>query len=263
MSTIGAFDVFAPGAATTIVLAGARVSGLVLIAPLYSGRAVPAMQRAALVVLLVALVLPMADAHRAPVTAATPHAILGEALIGLIIGLGAALLIGAAESAGEVLAIQIGLQGSAIVDPLQEQQSTSLGQFLMWFAMAVLLALDVHLVMLDALQTSLRLAPVGGALDVPTTLWRTVALGGSLFALGLQFAAPVIAVIMIANVALAVLSRAAPQLNVIAIAFPIQILLGLAVLVALVPLLGGALMGWETSYDGWITHALPLLRGAR
>lgn len=253
------FDPFAPGAVTALALFSARVTGLVAIAPLFSARPVPAMVRAGLVVLLVILMVPALATS--PTAAATVPAVLSEALVGFTLGLGAALLVGAAEAAGELLGIQIGLQGSALVDPLSLQQSTATGQFLQLFAVALLLSLDAHLVMLQALGASVDLIPVGTVGHLRDGLWRLVGLGSHLFVLGLRFAAPVIAVVLLVTIALAVLSRAAPQLNILSLAFPVQIMAGLAALIALIPIFGSWFLGWETTYDAMLSRVLPAIVG--
>lgn len=255
------FDLFAPGSAGVLALFGARVSGLVLVAPVFSARTVPVMVRTALVVLLTVLLAPAARGLAVGAPALTPAAFLGEALVGFAIGLGAALLVGAAEAAGELMAIQIGLSGASIMDPLNPHGSPVLGQFMQLFALALLLALDLHLVMLDALGASVRLLPVGGALDVQAGLGEMVRVGGTLFGLGLRFAAPVVAAVLVANVALAVLSRAAPQLNVLSVAFPIQIAIGLFALMAALPFIATFFTGWEAGYDGMLERMLGVLRG--
>jgi flagellar biosynthesis protein FliR len=84
-------------------------------------------------------------------------------------------------------------------------------------------------------------------------------LGAHVFALGLQFASPVVAVVLVANVALAVLSRAAPQLQIVQMAFPVQILLGLGTLVAAIPFIANWFVGWEASYDAMLTRAMASL----
>lgn len=257
------FDIFAPGAPSLALLLCARISGLVLIAPLYAARPIPMMVRTCLVLLLTLLLIPATPNAAAFANGVTPLAVLGEVLIGFVIGLGAALLVGAAETAGELLSIQIGLQGSAIVDPLAHQQTTALGQFTQLFSLTLLLSVNAHLVLIDALASSVRVLPLGAAVEIREGLWRMLQVSGSLFALGLQFAAPIIAVVLIANVALAVLSRAAPQLNILSLAFPIQILLGLATLIALIPLLGSAFRGWEPTFDSNISRMLPQLLGGR
>lgn len=255
------FDLFAPGTPAVLALFGARVSGLVLVAPVFSARTVPAMVRAGLVVLLTVLLAPVARAAGADVPALTPAGFLTEALIGFAIGLGAALLVGAAEAAGELMAIQIGLSGAALMDPLNQQSTPVLGQFMQLLALALLLALDLHLVMLDALGASVRLLPIGAPLDVQAGLGEMVRAGATLFALGLRFAAPVIAAVLVTNVALAVLSRAAPQLNVLSVAFPLQIGIGLLTLLAAIPLLATFFSGWSAGYDGLLERMLGVMRG--
>jgi flagellar biosynthetic protein FliR len=89
--------------------------------------------KSSLVILLSILMVPVAQSHLQQVPDLTPAAIVGETLVGFGLGLGAALLMGAAESAGELLSIQIGLSGSAILDPLTQQQTTALGQLVHLF----------------------------------------------------------------------------------------------------------------------------------
>jgi flagellar biosynthetic protein FliR len=254
-----AFDPFATGAMPALLLFGARVSGLVLVAPLFAARPVPGMVRAGLIVAFTVMMVPVAA--RTPVAATTVPAVLSEALVGFTIGIGVAFLVGAAEAAGEMLGIQVGLQGSALVDPLSMQQSTATGQFLQLFAVTLLLTLNAHVVMLDALRASTDLIPVGTSGHLRDGLWRLVMLGSQLFILGLRFASPVIAVVLLVTVALAVLGRAAPQLNILSLAFPIQILAGLAALLALVPIFGTWFLGWEVTYDAMLARVLPAIAG--
>jgi flagellar biosynthetic protein FliR len=255
------FDLFAPGSAPVLALFGARVSGLVLVAPVFSARLVPVAIRTALVILLTVLLQPVAMTHLTTTPALTPTTLLSETLIGFAIGIGAAIFVGAAEAAGELLAIQIGLSGAAIMDPLNQTQGPALGQFLNLYAVALLLALNAHLVMLDALAASLQHVPVGSAIDMQAGAASLVSLGSTLFALGLRFAAPVVALVLIGNVALAVLSRAAPQLNILSLAFPVQIGLGLFTFAAALPMISLWFQGWDLAYDGVLTRLFQSFAG--
>jgi flagellar biosynthetic protein FliR len=256
-----ALDLFAPGSASVMVLFGARVGGVLLIAPIFSARNVSMMLRASLLVLLTVLLQPAALARVTTIPQITPTTALGETLIGFAIGLGAALFVGAAEATGEIVSIQMGLSGAALFDPLSQTQVTVLGQFAQLLAIALLLAADAHLVMLDSLAESLRLLPVGSAVDLRSGVGTMLSLGSTLFVLGLRFAAPVIAAVLVANVALAVLGRAAPQLNILSVAFPIQIGIGLFALAASVPLLAAFFGGWGSTYDAMLTHLFTAFRG--
>jgi flagellar biosynthesis protein FliR len=248
------FDLFAPGSAPVLALFGARVSGLVLVAPVFSAKMVPVTLRTALVVMLTVLLQPVAMSHLTTAPALTPTTFLSETIIGFAIGMGAAIFVGAAEAAGELLAIQIGLSGAAIMDPLNQTQGPALGQFLNLYAVALLLALNAHLVMLDSLAASLQRVPVGSAIDMQAGAASLVSLGSTLFSLGLRFAAPVVALVLIGNVALAVLSRAAPQLNILSLAFPVQIGLGLFAFGASLPMISLWFQGWDGAYDGVLTR---------
>lgn len=255
------FDLLAPGAATAFVLTAARVTGLTLVAPMFSARTMPIMLRTALVLLLSVLLQPVARAHAPAAFAITPGALVGELLVGFMVGFGAALLIAGAEAAGELLSVQVGLSGAALLDPLSLQQGTALGQFLHLFALTLLLAGNGHLVMLDSLAGTLQHVPIGSGMQLPNGLLETVLLGAQLFVLGFKFAAPVIAVVLIANVALAVLSRAAPQLNILQLAFPLQIGLGLIALTASIPVIAGWFVGWDVAYMDMVTRLVSALAG--
>lgn len=254
----GGFDLLAPGAATVAVLVSCRMTGLMLVAPVFSARTVPVAVRTALLVLFTALLEPVAFASAvAPVL--TPAAALGEALVGFAIGMGVALLVGAAEIAGDLLATQIGLSGASVLDPLNAASTPVLSNFLSLFTVTVLLALNVHLGMLEALATSLRTLPVGTAFDLTRGVTALIALGGTLFVTGLRVAAPVIATVLIGNAALAVLSRTAPQLNILSVAFPLQIGLGLFAIGAVIPYLATVLGNWPAHYDAQLTTLFTAL----
>lgn len=256
-----AADLFAPGTASVLVLFGARVGGLVLVAPVFSANTVPAMVRTGVLVLLTILLQPVAMSHLTAVPQITPSAFLGETLVGFAIGLGAALFVGAAEAAGDLMAIQIGLSGAALMDPLSNTSAPVLATFTQLFAVALLLSLDAHLLMLDSLAASTRAIPVGSAMDLQAGAGAMVSLGTSLFAMGIRFAAPVVAAVMIANASLAILGRAAPQLNILSVAFPIQIAVGLFAFAAALPLIAVFFTTWAMPYDGMLTHVFNALAG--
>lgn len=257
-------DPYAAGSAATAVLVGARIGGMLLIAPVFASRTVPMMLRTSLLVLLVILLQPVVFAATSGSPSLTAAALLTETLTGFAIGFGAALFIGAAEAAGDFMAVQMGLSGAASLDPLTQHSVPVLGQFTSLFAITMLLATDGHLVMIAALMDSFTVIPVGAPVDAAAGIGALISMGTLLFSLGLQFAAPVVAVVLIVNAALAVLGRAAPQLNVLAVAFPVQIGVGLLALAATVPLFGAVFLGWRGEYDAAVLRVLDAMRiGAR
>ncbi|GLC25380.1 flagellar biosynthetic protein FliR [Roseisolibacter agri] len=250
-------DLFAPGAGSVAVLLALRVGGLLLVAPFFSARTIPVAIKTSLLVVLAILLAPVAyagvtAAGNPALVAITPTTFLCETLVGIALGLGAALLVGAVETAGDLMTTSIGLSGAALFDPLNGASSNVLAQLCQMFAVTVMLAVDGHLVMLDALAESLRAVPVGSSVNVRDGLAALVASGAHLFVLGLRFAAPVVAASIIGNVALGLLTRVAPQLNVLTIAFPLQIAVGLSATVAALAFTATWLTGWTGHYAGTI-----------
>lgn len=258
---MSAVELLGPATTGTLVLLAARMGGLLLVAPVFASRTVPVMVRTSLLVVFTWMLFPVAVSVGGVSPVISPATAFAETLIGFAIGLGAAVVVGAAEAMGDLLAVHIGLSGAAALDPLTNQSVPVLGQFASLFAVAVLLSVNAHVMMLDAMAASLRYLPVGGVVDAPRGMAAMVASGSTLFALGLRFAAPVLAAVLLANVALAVLSRIAPQLNMLSVAFPIQIGLGLLAFAAAIPLIATFFAGWNGFYDASLTHLLGALAG--
>jgi len=227
----------------------------VLAAPLFSAKMIPTSIKTAIIVLLTALLQPIAFAQTTSIPQITPETFVSEMLVGLALGLGAAFLIGAASVAGDLMGMQIGLSGAAVLDPTNNSSENVLGTFGTLFATTLMLAVNAHLVMIDAVAKSTRVIPIGSGLHAAGLL-AMVRSASVLFGLGLQFAAPVIATVLVANTALAVLSRAAPQLNILSVAFPVQIGLGLVALAASIPFVGAFYHGWSGVYNNTLDHVL-------
>ena len=261
--THAAADLLTPASVNALLLLAFRLGGLLLVAPVFSSRTVPMMVRTSLLVVLTWFLAPVAIGATAAASAPTltPLNALTETLVGFAMGFGAAVLVAGAEAAGELLSISIGLSGAAALDPISHASVPILGQFANLFAVTLLLSIDAHIGMIDALAASLRFLPVGVPMEGAAGAAAMVSLGSRLFYLGLQFASPVIMVVMLANLALGVLSRAAPAMNILAVAFPIQIGLGLLALFASIPLIATFFTGWDAVYDGVVSPVLFALAG--
>lgn len=255
-SLVGA-EFLTPAGVSAAALISLRIGGLMWVAPVFSARVVPMRVRAALSVLMVVLLWqPPVGASVVQVTTVT---VLSELLIGLTLGLGAGIFIAAAQSAGDMLAVQMGLSGANVVDPMSQTQVPIVGQFLALFVTAMILATGGHLAILGALASSFDVLPVGGPVDYVEGIWAVVRLGGTMLWLGLRFAAPVVAALMISNAALGIMARAVPQLNVLVISFPVQIGVGLFVLAGALPLIALVFRDWPAMYGGLASDLLGAL----
>jgi flagellar biosynthesis protein FliR len=202
----------------------------------------------------------------------TPATFLGESAIGVVIGLSAAIFIAGAEAAGEQMTTAIGLSGVAIFDPTNNTQGSLLAQFMQMIALVVVLIAGGHLLMLRALAETFRVLPLGAPLNLGEGFHALVPMARSIFSSGIQFAAPVVAAILVMNIALAVLGRAAPKLQIMSIAFPLQIAVGLLTLAGSLALIVRTMSErWAPSFADSIAafahaavvaapHALPVVR---
>lgn len=205
---------------------------LIASSPLLGGRGIPASAKIGLAFVLTVLVAPVAG----PMPAIPPSSALGifilvqQVMIGVAMGLAMRVVFSAIEMSGQIMGLQMGLGFATFFDPQNSSQIPVLGQFIGLVAMLFFLAIDGHLMVISALVESFNVLPVG-LHPISGEGWRTLALwGGEVFRAGVLISLPVVAVLMMTNVALAVLTRAAPQLNIFAVGFPLTLGVGFIVL---------------------------------
>jgi flagellar biosynthesis protein FliR len=232
-----------------LLLATARAAGFVLLAPPFNTRAVPAPVKGAL-----ALALAVALVHR--VTPGLPEPTTGfllvtavtEVAIGAALGFVVQLFFAAVQFAGELLDVTGGFTLQPAYDPLAMTMNSVVGKLHSLLATTLLFTSGGHLLIVRGFATSYEGLPVGGG--VPTEQLAQVVLTAfsMMFLAALQIAGPMVAVLLLADVALALLSRAAPALNIFSFGFPVKIMLTLAMLGLTFPLLPPAL-------DSLLEHA--------
>lgn len=238
------------------VLVLARLGGAVMLLPGLGEAEVPVTIRLALALALVALLLPAQAAGLPPLPAAPPELlrlIALETAIGLWIGLLARLLALALAQAGQVIGLMIGLASPLQGDALFGAQSVALSRLLALLGATVVLGTGLYAVPLRALADSYTALPPGAPLAAgPVAEAVARALGESLD-LALRLAGPFVLMAVLGNLALSLLARVAPQVQVFVIAAPAQILAGLLLLALVLPALLGA---WHEALTAGLA-ALP------
>ncbi len=216
-----------------------RILGLMAVAPLFGNVSVPARVKIGLGILLAVTMAPSVPA----LPAADPMSYDGlliltqQLIIGLGIGFAMRIVFAGVEMAGEVIGMTMGLGFATFYDPQTRGQSSAISQFLSLLTIMVYLASNLHLVLLSALADSfislpITAAPAGGHLAQTLVAW-----GGRIFSAGVQLSLPIVAALLITNLALGILTRAAPQLNLFGIGFPITIGVGFVMLAVTLPYL--------------------------
>jgi len=220
-----------------------RPGALMLAAPGLSGQALPSTARIGLTVLLAMALAPAVTIPAGPEVGVI-LVVLREIAIGLALGFAARALIAGAELAGHICSQQIGFSYAATIDPEGGVRNTALASLYGLLATFTWLAIDGHHLLLRALHASYLGLPIGsGALDASllNAIRQVFAL---VFVTGMRLAAPVVAVILLVEVALGLISRTAPALNFYVIGYPTRLVIGLVVVaatIATVPRLTGSL----------------------
>jgi flagellar biosynthetic protein FliR len=209
-----------------------RILGVLMAAPVFGHRSTPIRVKVGLGVFIALVLVPTLPPPPAVALDSWQGllVLVQQVLIGISIGFVIRIAFAAADAAGEIVGLQMGLGFATFFDPQSAGQSLVLARFFNMLAVLLFLAVNGHLLLLDVLATSFQSLPVGTT-PLAAGGFRSVAAFGSIvFAIGLQLALPLIAIMLITNLALGILTRAAPQLNIFAIGFPITLSIGLIAL---------------------------------
>jgi flagellar biosynthetic protein FliR len=230
------------GQAALVFLVMLRCTGLVFAAPLLGHHSIPTLVKFGIAGCLAIVLANGAGTHAGamPILLAAPM----ELVIGLALGFVLSMGFQAVEVAGRVISIQLGLSLGSVFSPTQEEASTAIDPFFSVLAGLVFLAMGLHLALVQALANSFVAYPVGGGwpASLPIAGAQTIALA---MELGARVALPVALVLLLVELAVGLLARAIPQINVFILGLPIKMLVGMAVLALAMPSL---IVGAETIF---------------
>jgi flagellar biosynthesis protein FliR len=207
-----------------------RISAFVLAAPIIGTRSVPARVRIVFAMGLTVVLSPLVAGQMLPAAALLSADGLLIAVHQVFIGAGLGLVLRMVffvlEFAGQIIAQQMGLGFAAMVDPASGAQVPVIAQFYVILATLLFFAFDAHLKLIELLADSFRLMPIAGSGFAPAGFARIVAWSGELLGFGVLVMLPVVASLLVVNLAFGVMARSAPQLNIFAVGFPVMILFG-------------------------------------
>jgi flagellar biosynthetic protein FliR len=234
-----------------------RVSALLILMPVFGHRLVPAQVKTGLIALLAILLYPVVSSSL-PQIPVSPLALMviaiQEIMIAAMLAMVAQLIFAAAQFAGQVMGYQMGLAIANVFDPATSAQISVIGQFAQVLAMLIWLSVGAHNMFLSALADSFYLLPIGQPLDI-SAVASLNDMASNMFTLALRLVAPMLLLLFFLYVALGLLSRAVPQIQVFFVSFPLTVGIGfLAFAIALPSVI--SLM--HDSFSG-ISHSLPLL----
>ncbi len=240
---------------------GVRITGLMLFAPFLGSAVIPARIKAVLVIVLTAVMYPTASARVAEVQVGQwPMLVITEMTIGVALGIATSLVFEAAQMAGQILSIQMGYSLVNILDPQTQVDTTVVSLFHQTIAMLIFLQMDVHHWLIKAVANSYSYLPPGTGTLSRVFTGEILRIGGSVFEVGLQIAAPVLAATLVADIVIGLLGKASPQMPLLLLGPAIKSILGIGILVV-------ALKYWPDMFSrlftSSMTHAQELLHLAR
>lgn len=208
----------------------ARVGGALMVAPVFGAGVVPMRVRLMAAVLVTVMVMTALPAAPGPIAPLQPLQLFKEVMLGVAIGFVVQTAFDVLVMAGQVIGLSMGLGFANLVDPQHGVTVPVIGQLYLLLALLIFVAINGHIAVIELLADSFRSQPVGAATLGDGELAALVAWGGRIFSGGLQVALPAVVAMTVVNLAFGVMSRAAPQLNLFGVGFPITIILGFVTL---------------------------------
>lgn len=234
-----------PELAALFMLVFARVGTMVMLMPGLGERFVLNRAKLAIAVFLALLLMPVArPLMQVPSDPGLLMSLLiSEILIGAILGLSARLIMAALQTAGVIMANQIGLGFATAVDPAMGQQNPSIGNFLSILGVTLVLVTDLHHLAIAAIHNSYTMLPPGAYPSVGDASALGLQAVSKGFSIAVQMSAPFIVFGLLFNLGLGVLARLMPQFQVFFLGAPAAILIGMAILAAIVSVMMTVFLG--------------------
>jgi flagellar biosynthesis protein FliR len=240
-SIIPAQDVasFTASYVTFYVLAAVRVLGAISFNPLLGSARVPMTGRVGIGLFATLVLFPVGGPFEPPADVG-PLEVAAELLVGLMAGFGITLIFASIQFMGGLIGITSGFSFAQTINPMLEHGGSAGGvieTFVMAFALLVFVQINGHHLFLIGLKELFDVVPVGEVTRLPGSLDTLITLSSGLFAAGLKLAMPVLAALLLADLALGMLARVAPQFNLFALEMPVKMMLGLSALALALPVI--------------------------
>lgn len=248
---------------TLFLLIFCRWAGMIMLAPVFGARGVPAMVKLGLAAGITVILYPMFLEENPQIpgeTLAYIALLLKEIIVGLVIGFVIYTITAIIEGAGKLIDLSMSFNMSGAIDPIFGVQSALMGNFQMVLAIMLILATNAHHYLIAAMVKSYTYVPINPE-GIPLGLNFYILLIRNIFSLAVQLALPVMGAIFLVDIGIGLLMRTVPQMNIFAVIFPVKILLGFIILFLYISFFSESVsmvfdnvMRWILElYKGWAT----------
>lgn len=205
-----------------------RIAALFTIAPIFSARVMPVRIRVGLAFVVTLVVAPMVPSapHIDPLSAEGLVVMAAQLLVGLALGFAIRLVFAAVESGGHMVGQTMGLGFAQMMDPSNGIAVPMVSQFYTVLATLTFITINGHLILIQVLVESFSVIPVAPRSITSDGLWVLLSWAGWIFKGAVVIGLPVVVALLLVNVAFGVMMRAAPQLNIFVVGFPVMLTLG-------------------------------------
>ncbi|MBA1333870.1 MAG: Flagellar biosynthesis protein FliR [Firmicutes bacterium] len=214
-----------------------RNSAIFLIAPVFGRKNVPAIFKIGLAFFMSIILLEIVDADIQPYGNVFGYAVLlfRETSVGFLIGFVSYVIFASIYIAGQIIDMETGFGVVNVLDPQNNIQVPIMGNYLYIISLIIFITIDGHHMLLSALFKSYELVPPGGVFAYTSSINDLIGITGETFVIGFKISAPVITAVFLTDMALGILSRTMPQMNVFIIGIPIKIIVGMVTLMIMIP----------------------------
>jgi len=240
----------------------ARISGVMITAPIFNDQTIPPHVKVGFAVLLSLVFYPVVARAGLPANVDLVEMgllLAGELAVGLLIGFTAQLLFAGVAMAGEIIGFQMGVSAAHVFDPASNTQVPLIGEINTVLALLLFVVLNGHHLFIDALARSYEIAGPGHVVFGKAAVTHISLVAGKMFVIGLQVGAPLIVALLAANLALGLVARAVPQINIFVVGFPFTIGLGLILMAASFPFFVEAIGALQGNLEDLLTAGLKSL----
>lgn len=229
-----------------------RTASIIFTAPIFGAVNVPMQVKMGLTVLVALILTPLTPYVAMPdTTLGMAVSLAGEAMIGASIGLCMRFVFTGIEFAAQVASFQMGIGMASAYDPINSAQVTVLGKLMSIFTLLLFLSVNGHLMIIMALKKSFEIIPPYGFHFSGALMENIIVFSREIFILAVKFSAPVIAILIFINVALGIMARTVPQLNMFVVGFAVTIFAGFVMIALSMPVFETATQAvFERMWDG-------------
>lgn len=216
-----------------------RISAFLVAFPLVEGASIPAVAKILLSLSMTMILYPVVNS-----SGLDPNILSGslfalsikEAFMGLFVGFLARFFFHVISICGEIVTLSLGLSAAQMFDPHMDRRVTTIEQFQLLLAGLFFLAFNGHHIFIQGLVESFTVIPLARE-SLNFVVLRDIAMvAQNIMIMGIKLSAPVLGAIFLANISMGIIGRAVPQINVLVMSFPVNIILGLAIMIVSLPL---------------------------